>query len=402
MSHQTQARILIVDDDRALSELLRRILVSAGYDAAVSATGEDAYNKILRQRHDLIIVDVMLPGMDGYGLSRRLRQNAATRSVPILMLTARGDIADKIAGFEAGADDYLTKPFQPQELLYRIKSLLARVPASAQPKSESRGRGRLLVFFGTKGGVGKTTIAVNLAIGLHQRSGKRVALFDADLSFGDVGVHLNLPTVRSVLDLTEHIDELEPGLAEQVLLPHASGIRVLLSPFRPEAAEVITPDHMGRLLDFLAGLYDFVIVDCALSYEDRMLEVLEHADDILLIVTPEVGALKNTSLFLDLAIKLGLSLDQIHIVLNRANSNVGIGSEEIEHTLKQRVEFRLVSAGRPVVYSVNRGVPLMIEQPEHVFSQQILQIADDALEWSRPQPRSGMLDRATGSLRKGS
>ncbi|MBA3533037.1 MAG: response regulator [Ardenticatenales bacterium] len=379
-------RILVVDDDRALAELLRRILTKEGFDVTVSHNGEDAIQRTMQTNYALALLDVMLPGMDGYTVCRRLRQNPTTQYLPILMLTAKGDIADKIAGFEVGADDYLTKPFQPKDLVYRVRSLIARSQNVIPGDSVETEQGRVIAVFGSKGGVGKTTIATNLAVALRQRSEKRVALLDADFFFGDVGVHLNLPAVRTVYDLIKHPGDWDTEIAEQTLIPHPSGIRVLLSPFRPEDGEQVTVGHIEKIVKFLARHYDFVVIDCQPSYGNRMLKVMELSTDVLMVVTPEVGPLKNTSLFLDWVAELGYSVEKVNIVLNRYNSNVGIGAEEIERTLEHQVTFRVMSGGRPVVMSVNRGVPLVIEEPEHPFSTQILQIADF------------YIDRATSSL----
>jgi pilus assembly protein CpaE len=374
------ARILVIDDDRDLIELLSRILVREGFEVGGATTAEEALRLAATHGYQLALVDVMLPGMDGFALCRTLRHTPATSDMGILMLTARGDIADKIAGFEAGADDYLTRPFQPKELVYRIRSLLARRHPAPVPRPARSERGLVVAMFGSKGGVGKTTIATNLAVALRQHTRQRVALFDADLFFGDVGVHLNLPTVRTILDMIQSLDGADPEQAEQVLVPHPSGVRVLLSPFRPEEGELITPESIERILEFLRQHYDYIVVDCQPSYDDRMLRILESADEVLMVVTPEVGPLKNTSLFLDLAVRLGYSLDKINVALNRFNSNVGIGPEEIERTLQHEVAFRIISGGRPVVLSVNRGVPLVIEQPDHPFSVQIMRIADHYIQ----------------------
>lgn len=399
MNNNVPARVLVVDDDRALIELLDRILTREGFEVTGTTTAEEALRLAVAHEYDLAVVDVMLPGMDGYALCRQLRQNPTTHTMAILMLTAKGDIADKISGFEAGADDYLTKPFQPKELVYRMRSLLARMHPVQVPKPARAERGLVVALFGSKGGVGKTTIATNLAVALRQRTQQRVALFDADFFFGDVGVHLNLPNVRTILDLIENMDDVDPTVAEQVLIPHTSGIRVLLSPFRPEAGELISPENIEKILEFMKQSFDFVVVDCQPSYDDRMLRVLERADEVLMVVTPEVGPLKNTSLFLDLAVRLGYSLEKINIVLNRFNSNVGIGPEEIERTLQHEVAFRVISGGRPVVLSVNRGVPLIVEQPDHPFSAQIMRIADYYIERARSGP-SQMVSRSLRNVQR--
>ena len=275
MSPNLQRQILVVDRDPTTIKLLQLTLEKEGFEIVTASTGEEAYAKALSRVPDLAIVDVVLPGMDGYSLCRRLRQNPSTHGLPIVMLTARGDTADKLKGFEAGADDYLAKPFHPEELRYRIKSLLARTePIAVAPHAEARTRGKIIAFFGVKGGVGKTTFAVNSAIAILRRTGKQVVLLDADFFFGDVGVQLNLPPTRSILDLVKFLSELDMELINQVLIRHSSGLRVLLSPLRPEEADFVTAQHIRQLLDFLAAHHDYVIVDCATSYDERALTIL--------------------------------------------------------------------------------------------------------------------------------
>lgn len=380
MNPPPSPRILIVDDDETTRKLLTLVLTGEGFQVIETNTGQDAYAQAVRQPPDLAILDVMLPGMDGYTLCRRLRQNPATASLPILMLTCKDEIADKIAGFEAGANDYIIKPFHPKELAYRVKSLLVRVQPLAATTLSHRPRGRTIAVFSAKGGVGKTLLSTNLAIALQQRSGKRVALFDADFYFGNVGVQLNLPPGRSILDLIPHIDDLEPVLMDQVLAPHTSGVRVLMSPFRPEQAELITPDHIRKVMKYLSEQFAFVLVDCQANYEERTLAVLESADDILLIVTPEIGPLKNMRLFFEVADKLGLDSGRFQIVLNRFDSNVGIKPDEIEHALQRPIQFRVGSGGRPVVLSTNRGIPIVFEQPNYALSQQIFRMAETLIQ----------------------
>lgn len=371
------SRIMIVDDDLKMGELLRLVLTQEGHQVIVANSGESAFTLATQQPPQAFIIDVVLPGMDGFALSRKLREHASTRAVPIMIVSSKDDVASKVAGFEAGADDYLVKPFEPEELKYRVKNLLTRARPQLEKKINGRAPGKTVVFFGSKGGVGKTSIALNLAVAMQKKAiGKKVALIDADFAFGDIAARLNLATTRSILDLARNADQIDPELVNQVMVTHSSGLRVLLNPVHPAEAEFITPEHVKKIMGLVTCLYDLIVVDCQSNYEERTLAMLDHADMLMLVVTPEIGPVKNASQFLELADDLGIPSEKIFIVLNRFNSNVGIEPAEIERTYKRKIAFNLSSAGRTITLSSNQGTPLVLAQPNHPFAQQIFQVAE--------------------------
>lgn len=380
MQRPAPTLILIVDNDPAVCEFISNMLTKQGYMVLQSETAEAAYAMIIRQVPDLLVMNVSLPGMDGYTFCRQLRQNQATRLLPIILQASQGDLADKIAGFKAGANDYVTIPYAPEELLYRIKNILSMTqkPATAQPQISAPGR--ITAVFAAKGGVGKTTICTNLAVALRQISEKRVALMDADFSFGLVGANLNMSTTHNIMEIISKIDDLDPDLFQSVMVHHISGLHVLLSPFHPEEAELITSQHVKQVLKLLAELYDEVIVDCHGGYDDRTLEVLESANTILVVIVPEIGPIMSTSRFMDLVVKLQLPPEKLKIILNRSDSKVGLEVADIERALKYKISYKLVSGGRDVTISANKGVPLVTSLPNHPLSLGIKQIAEDLLK----------------------
>ncbi|RJP51833.1 MAG: response regulator [Anaerolineaceae bacterium] len=367
--------ILVVDNDQAAAYLVRGLLEAQGYEAIIASTGEEGYEQAIRFLPDLIITDVVLPGMDGYAMCRMLRQRPATRSLPILMLSQKGDLESKIKGFDTGVDDYLTKPFAPEELRYRVRSLLTR--SAPQPQSPTNTRGRIIAFFGAKGGVGKTTLSVNTALALQQTSKSRVALMDTDYYFGNVGVQLNITSRHSILELCDTpVAEIDKEMMDAAMISTKTGLRLLLAPLLPEDAERVTKKLVEHMLKLLAESYDFVVVDCPPNYDDRTLEILEGADIVIMVLTPEIGAFKNASMFFGLSEKINLPTEDVFLLLNRADSEVGIDAHAIEKALKRKVGFSIMSGGRAVVLSVNRGTPMILDQPNHPFSKQIQQLAN--------------------------
>jgi pilus assembly protein CpaE len=224
--------------------------------------------------------------------------------------------------------------------------------------------------------VGRTTVAVNLAVAAATELGQRTCLVDASFQFGDVGVLLNLnPKNKSIADL---IPELEAGESESLdsfLINHSAGIRVLLAPPSPEMAELITPTGTKLMLEALRATHDLVVVDCMSSFNDTTIAILDVADTVLTMLSLEITSIKNIRLFLEVADQLGYGTDKIRLVLNRADSSLGIRVADVEHSIGRRVDHTIVSDGRSVVYALNRGVPFFLSNREAQVSQDILRLA---------------------------
>ena len=318
------AKILVVDDDANVQRLLQYTLKQEGYDVVVASDGAEGFRLWGAEAPDLILLDVMLPKLDGYQVAAKIRSEEGSAShVPIIMLTAEREVEQKVRGLRAGADDYLIKPFHPAELLARIKSLLARFA----PRESLLARpplGRILAFYGAKGGVGTTTIAINAAIALHRELGRKVALVDGNLQFGDHRVFLDLGLDRkSIVDLVT-APSIDKDLVRQVMVKHDSGIDLLLAPPTPETAELVHPEHLPVIAAELSSLYDYTLIDIDKRLDDVNLGVFEAAETIFVVMTADLSCLKNVRLIIETMDHLGYPAEKVQLVLNRSNAFTGI------------------------------------------------------------------------------
>ena len=211
---------------------------------------------------------------------------------------------------------------------------------------------------------------------------------DGSFQFGDVGVLLNLnPRSKSIADLIPELDAGELDSIDTFLIDHSSGIRVLLAPPSPETAEMITAAGVKKVLESLRMNHDLVVVDCTAFFNDTTLAVLDSADVILTMLSLEITSIKNMRLFLEVAEQLGYESGKVRLVLNRADSALGIRVADVEHSIGRKVDETVVSDGRSVVYALNRGVPFFLSNREAQVSQDILRLARSVIgERSKTSP----------------
>jgi pilus assembly protein CpaE len=254
---------------------------------------------------------------------------------------------------------------------------MAPTAAGAIPRAEAvvQHAGKVVTIFSAKGGVGCSTIAVNLAIALQQAAAIKVAVVDANLQFGDVGVLLNLYASRTIADLASNADELDDELVSDVFLPHSSGIKALLAPPRPEVADMVTPALVSDILKRLQTMFDVIIVDTGSILDDVVLNVLDISDKIIVVTTPEIPAIKDAKLFFEVTEALEYQRSRIMFILNKADKRINIRAEDIEENIKYPIHAQLPIDERAVTTSVNQGVPYVLGDKNGLLSQATVQLA---------------------------
>jgi pilus assembly protein CpaE len=377
-------KVLIVDDIPETRDHLSKLL---GFEADVevvgaAAGGVEAIDAATKLKPDVVLMDINMPGMDGITATEQLAAELPTTAV--VMMSVQGEADYLRRSMLAGAREFLVKPFSSDELTASIRQVYTRerdklsrmvIPTAAAPVTTSDEPALVIAVFSPKGGVGRTTIAVNTAVAMAAL-GKKVALVDASFQFGDVGVLLNLnPRNKSIGDLAVELEAGELESLDTFMITHSSGVRVLLAPPSPEQAELIGPAEVRKVLKRLRSDYELIIVDCPSSFNEPTLAVLDEADLILTLLSLEITSVKNMRLFLEVAEQLGYNEDKVRLVLNRADSTLGIRVADVEHSIGRKVDHTIVSDGRSVVYALNRGVPFYLSNREAQVSQDILRLA---------------------------
>jgi pilus assembly protein CpaE len=388
-----QIRVLIVDDIPETRDHLSKLLGFEGDIDVVGAasSGAEALRLAADLRPDIVLMDINMPDMDGIATTEQLSRDIPTTS--IIMMSVQGEADYLRRSMLAGAREFLVKPFSSDELTASIRGVFGRERekqsriAAATPSAGSGGGvaltesgepGQVIAIFSPKGGVGRTTVAVNLAVAAATELGKKVVLVDGSFQFGDVGVLLNLnPKNKSIADLAPELEQAghEVESIDTFVINHSAGIRVLLAPPSPEMAELIRPEGIKRVIEALRLSHDLVIVDCTSFFNDTTLAILDAADTILTMLSLEITSIKNMRLFLEVADQLGYEGGKVRLVLNRADSALGIKVTDVEHSIGRKVDETIVSDGRSVVYALNRGVPFFLSNREAQVSQDILRLA---------------------------
>ncbi len=391
-------RLLIVDDIPETRENLRKLLFfESDIDVVGAATnGEEGIQMAVELQPDIILMDINMPGVDGITASERITQQVPFTQ--IIMMSVQGESDYLRRSMLAGAREFLIKPFSSDELVSSIRRVyqlgntrrqaLPTVPTSTGSTTSSepteKDHGKIITIFSAKGGVGCSSIAVNIAVALQQNAAAKVVLVDANLQFGDIGVLLNLYPSRTIVDLANNADELDDELINDTLIAHSSGIKTLLAPPRPEEADVVNPPFLVEVLERLKTMFDIVIVDTSSSLDDRILSVLDVTDKIMVITTPEIPAIKDAKLFFEITEALEYERERIMFVLNKEDKRVNIRAEDIEANIKYRIEGKLPFDERVATTAVNQGIPFVIGNRSSRLSQETVSLSNYLIKSFNP------------------
>ena len=388
-------RVLIVDDVPETREHLVGLLSfdSQIVVAGTAASGEEAVRLATELRPDVVLMDMDLPGMNGIEATETITERV--HDTQIVVMSAHGDAESIKRSMIAGAREFLVKPFSGEELTGSIRQVYQRetarraqmpvhVPAVVPPSNGAAAPEtadhRVIAVSSPKGGAGRTTIAVNLALALHQESKGRVCLFDANFQFGDVGVLLNLnPRTRSVADAIETGDP-DPDILESVIVNHSRGIRVLLAPPTPETAELLTVAHVRKITSYLRDTHAYVVVDLPASINEQSLAIMDLADVVLVLGSLEITSIKNVRLFMEVADQLHYERSKLRLVINRSDATQGIRINDVEASIRRPIDGRIASDWRLTEHAVNRGVPFVVSHADAAVSRDVVKLARSLID----------------------
>ena len=366
--------IVLVDDDRVIQKMVGGFLERKGYHVRKASDGIEALLHIYDRVPDLVITDVRMPELNGIELTTRLRGNHRTAGIPILMFSAMDQPHDALAGYAAGADDYLPKPFELAILEAKVLSLLRR----ASGASARVNRGRVILFAHAKGGVGTTCLAVNTAILLAAQSTRPVGLLDLDVEFGDSAVYLNLHPNQTLADLKPAPGTLVDEALFEGFVTEAGCVRLVVGADLPERADLVTLPAIQLAIDRLGATCKYVLIDAPASFSERTLTALDTSDMICLVTSSSLSSLKATRRCLDLFDRLGVAIPRVRLIVNYSTSHA-VDADAAAGILGRRPDF-VIQWSDSLERTANSGRLLARTDPTDPFIADLRTLADAIIE----------------------
>ena len=398
-------RVLLIDDEQFYFKLIRKTLKEAEYDLEYAKTGSEGLSKIPTFEPDMMIIDLKLPGMDGFEILERLRRDPKFNQIPVIVITAQDVLSEKLRAFELGADDYLVKPFQPEELVARMGILARRGRAikMVQQQTAPRSTASVITVHSLRGGVGCSSIVVNLGLAFHKLWGKPTLLIDGVLTAGQVSLMLDGKPGATWENLVGIDNEgVDDAIVTELMVPHKSGIRYIASPRYPIAADTFTTDTLHLLIEKIKAHNEFILVDTSHDFSDMTIQMLSMSSTILLVMAPEMASLRTALSALEIYDRLGIPMEKVKIALNNNSSSPAIKQAQLERVLKHQIDFVLPFEAGEVNRALNFGQPFILNNPDLPICLNLEKMAyimsDDSYKAIPPAVPSPTWKRVTSQL----
>lgn len=376
------AQVIVADTDPDFLKTATALLENTKSRLLGSCEGVPAVRELLDEGQPaVILLGPNLPASEWLPLVQEL--SVSRPEVATVLVVPKLTTQALQEALRSGIRDVIGAPLKEKELegaLARAQELSDKIgralgrPGALGPE-EGDGGAKVVTLFSTKGGVGKTVIATNTAVGLALQGAGKVILVDLDLQFGDAGVMLHLLPERTIFDIVPAIDRLDEEMMEGFLTSHSSGLKVLLAPTQPDMADEITTTRIAKILGTLKSMADYIVLDTPASFNDSALSALDIANEIYVVATMDVPSVKNVKLALQTMELLDYPDERVKVILNRADSKVGLQPTEVEKSLGKKISC-FVPSDRMIPRSVNRGVPVVIEAPKSPVAQSFFDLVD--------------------------
>jgi pilus assembly protein CpaE len=366
---------VIVDNDSTSAATLRSTL---GPESTVLGTLDAVERHLRDHEHEyVVVVGPEIATESALALAERLR--VAQPHIGVVLVRARVDAKLLSDALRAGVREVVNaRELAAINAAARHAHELAirMLAVSGDESGEvSESRATIITVFSAKGGCGKTTVSTNLGAALADDGRREVCIIDLDLAFGDVAIAMQLFPTHTISDAVQLEDTLDQSGVASLLTQHSPGLRVLSAPVEPGLAENIPVTLVNRLLTIMSEMFDYVIIDTPPAFTDQVLAAFDMSDLAVLLATLDIPALKNLKLSLETLELLNYPKEKIRLILNRADSKVGLDAGEVEKTLRAPISA-LVPSSRAVPAATNRGVPIVKDQPNHPVSLALIQFAE--------------------------
>lgn len=376
-------KVLIIDDDVDTLKLVGLMLERQGYEISVASNGTIGLAKAAEDKPELILLDVMMPDLDGYEVTKRLRSNPALAHIPIIMFTAKTMVDDKVAGFEAGVDDYLTKPTHPAELTAHVKAVLAR---SAQAVATPEANAQIVSFLGSRSGIGTTTLALNSGVALLDK-GYDVIIAEINPGHGSMGLELDIQDPSGLSNvLSRSLKDIHLRSVEAEIVNHSSGVRLLLSSFHPRETELEQAvPQIEAVVSNLASMCDLLILDLGAGLKPYTKPLLQQCTRIILIVEPIYPSDAMGRALLQELETSGINTSKIGLALiNRVGTSLQVPWRQVESDLGIELAGIVSPAPEQAHQASQAGSPLVDSYADSLVSEQIRKLAESLLTYLHP------------------